>query len=106
MLASAAGFDGVCAIRCLLAEKIACLMAESSITKCVNESSTAALCNSKPINIHLKKYPNGTLAISVTGSKEMIVPLSPVCVKAEFLGIATDLTCYYNGSASGMLLIY
>ena len=97
---------GACLTACLSLEKIAChdLKKDSSVAKCVNESSTAALCNSDTFNIYLKKYPNGTYTILVNGTKELIVEWSPVCVTAEFSRTTTDLMCYYNGSASGMLL--
>ena len=98
------GLNGVCLSWRLSLEKIACLMKASSLTKCVNESSTASLCYKNTISIHHVKNPDGTYNVFVIIPKELIVEWSPVWVTAEFSGTTPDLKCYHNGSASGMLL--
>ena len=85
-------------------EKIACRMKDSSLTKCVDESSTASLCYNNTVDIYVKKNPDGNYTIFANVSKELIVKCSPVHFTAHFQGTFTDRTCYYNGSASGMLL--
>ena len=79
-------------------------MKDSSLTKCVNESSTASLCYNNTIYIDHEKNPDGTYTTFVTVPKEQIDEWSPVYVTVHLKGTSTDPKCYHNGSASGMLL--
>ena len=79
-------------------------MKDSSLTKCVNESSTASSCYNNTISIHHVKNPDGTYTIIVIIPKKLLVEWSPVSVTAEFSRTTPDLKCYHNGSASGVLL--
>lgn len=79
-------------------------MKYSSLTKCVNESSTASLCYNNTVDINYKKNLDGNYTIFVSVPKEVIGKYSPVNVTADFGGTSTDLTCYHNGPDSGILL--
>lgn len=79
-------------------------MKDSSKTECVNESSTAALCQNSKFQIDRKKKPNGINTVFVTGPKELIDKWSPISVTVHFKGTRTDPKCIHNGSAPGMLL--
>ena len=95
-------FIGVCLSWFL--EKIACRREDSSLTKCVNESSTSPLCYSNTVDIYYKRSLDGNYTIFVSVPNEVIRKYSPVNVTAHFKGTSPDLTCYHNGPDSGMLL--
>lgn len=96
---------GDCLSVCLTNEKIACRKKNSANTECVHESSTAALCYNSTFKIYDKNNTDGTVTMSVTGPKELIDKLSPVCFTVHVSGISINRQCEYNGSASGKLLL-
>ena len=97
------GSDGICLKPCLTNQKYACRKIYSSSTDCVVDSSTAALCYNNTLDMSYKKNINGTYTIFATGTKELMVKLSPVSFTLHMLGIHPDRQCVYNGPTSGRI---